>query len=161
MWIISCKELRISIYEFYEGFMRFSNFEVPIILGRSFLATGMALVDIEKGRWNSGWTMTKWPSTFVGPWGRVVSSNRYLLYPTELKSHLRYVFLGKMILCRLLLYQICMCIKLRVLWKCWKRFKRAIELVAGASSSRVVEIEKSTTDGTMVVVRGAKERKMA
>ena len=38
------------------------NFEVPIILGRPFLATGRALVDMEKGR-----TMKKLPSTFVGP----------------------------------------------------------------------------------------------
>ena len=38
------------------------NFEVPIILGRPFLATGRALVDMEKGR-----TMKKRPSTFVGP----------------------------------------------------------------------------------------------
>ena len=28
--------------------------------------------------------MKKWPLTFVGPCGRVVSSNPYLLYPTKL-----------------------------------------------------------------------------
>ena len=31
---------------------------------------------------------------------------------------------------------------------------RAIELVAGASTSRVVEVEKRTTDGAVIVERG-------
>ena len=35
---------------------------------------------------------------------------------------------------------------------------RAIELAAGEFSSRVVEVEKSTTDGAVIVERGTTER---
>ena len=59
------------------------DFEVPIILGRPFLAIGRALVDMEKGQMNFRLKMKKRPSTFVGPGGRVVSSNRYQPYPTK------------------------------------------------------------------------------
>ena len=43
------------------------DFEVPIILGRSFLATGRALVDMEKGQINFPFTMKNWLLTFLGP----------------------------------------------------------------------------------------------
>ena len=41
------------------------DFEVPIILRRPFLATGRALVDIEKGEMKFRLNMKKRPSTFV------------------------------------------------------------------------------------------------
>jgi len=67
-----------------------ADFEVPIILGRSFLATDRASVYMKK------WMMKFWlndeksPSTFVRPSGRVVSSNLHLLYPTKFVSHPRH-----------------------------------------------------------------------
>ena len=42
------------------------DFEVPIILGSPFLATGRALVDMEKGQMKFRLTMKKRPSIFVG-----------------------------------------------------------------------------------------------
>ena len=51
-------------------------FEVPIILGKPFLATDYALVDTEKGKIN--FRLNKEEVTLVGPRGRLVSSNRYM-----------------------------------------------------------------------------------
>ena len=42
------------------------NFEVPIILGSPSLATGRALVDMEKGKMKFRLNKKR-PSTFVGP----------------------------------------------------------------------------------------------
>ena len=56
------------------------DFEFPIIIGRSFLETGLALVDMDKGQMKS---------IYVGTSSRMVRSKRYLLYPTELIVYLR------------------------------------------------------------------------
>ena len=43
------------------------DFEVPIILGRPFLATGRALVDMEKGQMKFRLNNEEVTLTFVGP----------------------------------------------------------------------------------------------
>ena len=43
------------------------DIEVNIILGKPFLATSKALVDMEKGHMKFRLKMKKRPSTFVGP----------------------------------------------------------------------------------------------
>ena len=66
------------------------GFEVPIILGRRFLATGRALVAMEKR--NMKFRLNNKEATFnrsVKQSG-IVSSKWYRLYSTRLRVHLRY-----------------------------------------------------------------------
>ena len=60
------------------------DFEVPIILG-SFLATGRALVDMEKGQMKFRLNNEEAPFNVCKTIGRVVSSDQYPPYPTKKK----------------------------------------------------------------------------
>ena len=66
------------------------DFEVPIILGRSFLATGRALVDMEKGQMKFRSNNEEVTFNICRSVSRMVRSNRYLLYPITWVRHLRH-----------------------------------------------------------------------
>ena len=66
------------------------DFEVPIILGSTFLATGRSLVDMEKGQmkfWLNNEEVTLNICRSMRHSGEL---NWYLLYPTTLVRHLRH-----------------------------------------------------------------------
>ena len=70
IWILHDVLLKMESFIFPVDFVILYcevDFEVPIILGRSFLATGRALVDMEKGQINFPFTMKNWLLTFLGP----------------------------------------------------------------------------------------------
>ena len=68
IWILHYVLVKVESFIFPADFFILDcevDFEVPIILGRPFLATGRALVDIEKGEMKFRLNMKKRPSTFV------------------------------------------------------------------------------------------------
>ena len=60
------------------------DFEVPIILGMPFFATGRALVDMEKGKMKFSLNNEEVTFQIRRSMRQMVSSNRYLLYPRYL-----------------------------------------------------------------------------
>ena len=65
-------------------------FEVPIILGRPFLATGRALVDMEKGQMKFRLNNEELTFKICRSMRQSGEPNRYLLYPTKLVNHTRH-----------------------------------------------------------------------